>query len=483
MKINQKILLVFFIILLLLIGSFLIFFKLDSIFEFIEKSIILFSVVFGSFFLISLALIILLSIHITNPLKRITSVIQTINKEETETIKSKLPVRKDEIGEVADSADKLNTTFRVTSNFAYLLVRGKYDVDQQIDDNNYLGNVLYELKEKLQLSEKEKKYVQEENRKTEWYQQGISNFTKLLQQNFKDTVEMANSAVRELIKHTEVEQGGIFILEKRDDTEVLVLDSAYAYDKKKLLNSEIEIGESLVGKCAKERKIIQIDDLPEGYTFIGSGLGEDTPRSLLLLPMIYENNLFGVIEIASLKKVPEYKLNFLKTISERIASEISNIQSKLLTEKLAEDFKKQAEEISEKEKASEKRINELNEKIEFLKNKNLEKESLATGNDAYMSIVEIDKNANIIQYNDAALYQYTNEYKDEISIDTVIFRNVPDEEKNFRQFWETLKSERNLIKTTQISNKDKTKLLRQIFLHMQEDKTEKLICIASEMNE
>ncbi|MCF6185283.1 MAG: GAF domain-containing protein [Bacteroidales bacterium] len=157
--------------------------------------------------------------------------------------------------------------------------------------------------------------------------------------------------------------------QKKEEKELLILEAAYAYDKKKLLDTEIEIGESLVGKCAKEQKLIRIDDLPEGYTYISSGLGEDTPKSLILSPLMYEKKLFGVLEIASLKKLPDYKINFLNIIAERIAAEISNINSKKLRAKLAEDYKKQSEELSLEEKKAEDKITELIKEKELITNK------------------------------------------------------------------------------------------------------------------
>lgn len=99
--------------------------------------------------------------------------------------------------------------------------------------------------------------------------------------------------------------------------------SAYAYDKKKALEAKIEIGESLVGRCFQEKEVIYMTNIPEGYTFVSSGLGGHEPRALFLMPLLFEDEPFGVIEIASFRELASFEIDFLKTIGERVASSIS----------------------------------------------------------------------------------------------------------------------------------------------------------------
>ncbi len=310
--------------------------------------------------------------------------------------------REDDFKEIFKEIADLRNTYKLYTDFARNLLAGNYKTEIKINSEKPLGSALEGIKENLLTAEKKETYNIRELKRNNWYQNGVTDFTLLLQQDYKNTQEMSYPVIKKLAEHIGVEQAGIFILKKKKDKEILHLEAAYAYDKKKLLDTETEIGESLVGKCAKQKKMIRIDDLPEGYTYIGSGLGEDTPKSLLLMPLIYEKKLLGVLEIASLKKIPDYKINFLNVIAERIAAEIYNINTKKLTEKLAEDYKKQSEELAEKEKQSEEKISQLiKEKKEILKEKQNLKNQIAEIDDNIARIL-ITPNGKIININKAA---------------------------------------------------------------------------------
>lgn len=374
MKLNIKFVLAFFGLSLLFFASLFILFPNGELFEYIHKHLIRTIIVAGVIWMVCGALVIYFSYRITRSIRKIDDTVKILLNDETENIKKFLPTGKDEIAKLSESLNHHHQNIRLVYNIAFTIVKGKYNVQITTDSSNVLGNVLSELKEKLMIAKQERKYVEQESIRTEWYRQGVSDFSDLLQQNYQDPQKLAQDAIRKIVKHMKVEQGGIFIVEQRDGKELLVLTSAFAYDKIKLLNSEMEIGESLPGKCAEERKVIYINDLPEGYTFIGSGLGENSPKSLLLAPMIYENKLFGVIEIASFKEIEDYKLNFIQVVAERMAFELLNIQSKMLTIKMAEDFKKQAEEMTNQEKGLIKQIEVLESESKALKSNDFKNE-------------------------------------------------------------------------------------------------------------
>jgi len=369
-KINFKVLLFYFIFLVLTTGTIFVLYYFEILkFDFSKySSLLIFACLI--IFILPLILSVILSTGISKKLKFLYSVLHNFFNEKNFTEKvSSLSERTDEFGVIFNELFNLQTTYTSYKKFTEELINRNFNAELENTDKESFGAVLTELKENLLTYEKEKKYNLKELERNNWYQSGVTDFTLLLQQDFKSTEEMAYPVIRNLAEHLGIDQIGIFILQKKGDKELLILEAAYAYDKKKLLDTEIEIGESLVGKCAKEQKLIRIDDLPEGYTYISSGLGEDTPESLILSPLMYEKRLFGVLEIASLKKLPDYKINFLNIIAERIAAEISNINSKKLRAKLAEDYKKQSEELSLEEKKAEDKISELLKEKELITNK------------------------------------------------------------------------------------------------------------------
>lgn len=360
MKIKFKIFITYLISFSLTAGIVFLLYFFDILNIDFEKNTILLIISVSVIFLFPFILSILITSDISKNIQQIISFLNQffIDKKLADKIEEKSK-RKDEFGTVFKKISDIYSSYQSYLKFADNLKKGIKADTSELDNKEVLAAAMIDIQENLITAAKEQKYNQKESERNKWYQSGINDFTLLLQQDFRSTQEMAYPVIKKLAEHLAVEQIGIFVLTKKNDKELLVLEAAYAYDKKKQLDTEVEIGESLVGKCAKEQKLIRIDDLPEGYTYIGSGLGEDTPKSLILLPLLHEKKLFGVLEIASLKRIPDNNINFLNVIAERISAEISNINTKILTAKLTEDYKKQSEELALKEKKSEQIISEL----------------------------------------------------------------------------------------------------------------------------
>src|SRR6056297_3621270 len=88
----------------------------------------------------------------------------------------------------------------------------------------------------------------------------------------------------------------------------LNLKSAFAFDRKKFMERKIPLGDGLVGTCAIEKQSIYMTDIPEDYMEVTSGLGDSNPDCLLIVPLKIEEEVMGVVEIASLKKFEDYQI-------------------------------------------------------------------------------------------------------------------------------------------------------------------------------
>ncbi len=473
MKIKFKIFLIFLLFYVLSAGAIflLISFKIITV-NFKDNPLILITSAI-TVFLIPFIISIIITADISNSLKKIHFFINNFFSEKlssAETIKKSK--RKDEFGKIFNDIYDLRKVYKSYLNFAENLKNGNLNVNLKFDKTETLGSALNDIKENLISADKERKYNLKETELNKWYQTGVSDFTLLLQQDFKKTEEMAYPVIKKLAEHLGAEQIGIFVLKNKNDKEILLLEAAYAYDKKKQLDTEIEIGESLVGKCAKEQKMIRIDDLPEGYTYISSGLGEDTPESLILMPLLYEKKLFGVLEIASLKRISDYRINFLNVIAERIAAEISNINAKILTAKLAEDYKKQSEELEKKEKKSEQKIAELIKEKSILKNEqNKLIENLNLINDTVPTII-LNSEGIISDINNAAAETYRLKKND------VLNKNIKEIFPNNKELNETLNNvlqgETRIIKYMQ-SNETEEIIEKYIPIKNIENEIERII--------
>ncbi len=110
--------------------------------------------------------------------------------------------------------------------------------------------------------------------------------------------------IKELTKKVNAIQGGFYML---DDTDKLNrffnLIAFFAYDRRKFADQQVKgVGDGLIGTCAMEQKVIHLKTIPDSYISVTSGLGESNPESLLIVPMQYENEIYGVLEFASFHK-------------------------------------------------------------------------------------------------------------------------------------------------------------------------------------
>ncbi|NBC82979.1 MAG: GAF domain-containing protein [Bacteroidetes bacterium] len=268
---------------------------------------------------------------------------------------------KDELGQMGKALNKLITALKNIFNFTNEIGKGNFDTEfEALSEEDVLGNSLLEMRNELKKAaeEQEKRNKQDEQRK--WASEGIAKFSDILRQNNNNLNELSYNVVSSLVKYLNINQGGMFLLNNNDKNHhFLEMTACYAFSRQKFINKTVEIGEGLVGRCVQEKDYIYMTDIPEDYINITSGLGDGNPRSLFLIPLIYNDELFGVIELASFKEFPEYQIEFVKQLSESIAATILSVKSNLRTASLLEQSQQQAEEMSAQEEEMRQNMEEL----------------------------------------------------------------------------------------------------------------------------
>jgi GAF domain-containing protein len=119
------------------------------------------------------------------------------------------------------------------------------------------------------------------------------------------------------------------------------LIACYAYDRKKFFHKRMEMGEGLVGQCILDSDSIYMDEVPDNYVNITSGLGFANPQMILLVPLKVNDKILGVIELASFKTLQPYHIKFIETLAESLASVIANIKINEHTQILLQESRKQ----------------------------------------------------------------------------------------------------------------------------------------------
>ncbi len=127
------------------------------------------------------------------------------------------------------------------------------------------------------------------------------------------------------------------------------LISAYAYDRQKFLTKEIKKGDGLVGQSWFENKYIYMTKVPQNYVNIQSGLGGANPSSLLIMPLKENDDIYGMVEIASFNVFEDYQIEFMERLAQSIGATFKNLKTNIQTNKLLKESQDMADMMSQQE--------------------------------------------------------------------------------------------------------------------------------------
>ena len=169
------------------------------------------------------------------------------------------------------------------------------------------------------------------NQEQDWLKSNLAKFNKMLQGQ-KDLKTVARRILSELAQVINTHYGAFYIVAGEEVFPKLKLFASYAYKSEKHIPKEFLFGEGLVGQCALEKEPIILSKVPEGYVKITSGLGKTPPSNLILLPVLFENEVKAVIELGSLGILSQTHLDLLSQLTESIGIVVHTIQTNTRTE-------------------------------------------------------------------------------------------------------------------------------------------------------
>jgi PAS domain S-box-containing protein len=266
----------------------------------------------------------------------------------------------------------------VNISFADNISQGNLKAEYASDVADTLGQSLLNMRESLiRANEREER--------EKFTALGLAKIGEILRQNADNLEGLCDKVIEEVVKYMKANQGSMFVKETVGEEEKLVLMSARAWSRKKYIEKTVDIGEGLVGQAAIEKQTIFMTKVPNNYVTISSGLGEANPRCILIVPLKAEEEVIGVIELASFSWYEEFEIKFLEKVGESIAATIlttrNNQRNKELLEKsneLAEQMRSQEEEIRqnmEEMQATQEEMHRKNAEIERLLKISNEKEA------------------------------------------------------------------------------------------------------------
>jgi methyl-accepting chemotaxis protein len=337
---------------------------------------------------------ILLARSITKPVNYIKDVVVKLGKGVLPESKDRR-FSNDEIGEMAEAVDNLVEGLKDTSYFAENIGNGKYDTDYDpLSEEDVLGNALIDMRANL-------KRVAEEDKKRNWTTEGLAMFGDILRRNNDNIGKLSDEIISNLVKYTKSNQGGLFIINEEDeDDKYLELAACYAWDKKKYLEQKIFEGEGLTGQVWLEGESIYMIDVPQDYVMITSGLGEANPNSLLIVPLKVNDEIYGVIELASFNEFEEHERDFVEKIAENIASTISSVKINERTSKLLNESREMTEQMRSQEEEMRQNMEELQATQEEMERSQRDREDKEKIINYTNMMIELNENLKISSIND-----------------------------------------------------------------------------------
>ncbi len=212
------------------------------------------------------------------------------------------------------------------------------------------------------------------NTEQDWLKTNLAKFSRMLQGQ-KDLKAVGGLILSELAPVVAAQQAEFYVLDAMAaEGPGLVLLASYASEGRSAHGKRIDLGEGLVGQCAIEKQKILLSNVPENYLRVASGLGGSAPRNILVLPIIFESQIKGVIELASFEGFRDTHQAFLEQLTDSLGIVINTIEANSRTVDLLTQSQSLAHELQSRQQELQTTNEELQEKARLLAHQNQEVE-------------------------------------------------------------------------------------------------------------
>jgi hypothetical protein len=206
-----------------------------------------------------------------------------------------------------------------------------------IDEDDALAKSFNQMQASLQ-----KIAIKDQEHK--WLAMGRATLAEMMRKEYKTTEELCYNSLVFILNYIKANQGSIYVLNNEKlDNQYLELVCTYAYNKKKYLeqtipleykNGKLVFAEGLIGQVFLENEPVYLTDIPKDFLVITSGLGQATPKNIIIIPLKINNETNGVLELATFNSLTEAETEFVSKAAEILSAAIGSIKIKVKTELL-----------------------------------------------------------------------------------------------------------------------------------------------------
>jgi HAMP domain-containing protein/CheY-like chemotaxis protein/signal transduction histidine kinase len=271
-------------------------------------------------------------------------------------------------GNVNLLAANLTTQVRAIAEVATAVTKGDLTRSIQVEARGEVA----ELKDNINTMIDNLRLTTERNTEQDWLKTNLAKFTSMLQGQ-RDLTAVGRLLLSELAPLVNAHLGAIYQMEN-EETPGLKLLAAYADDADQGHAEKLKLGQGLIGQCAADKRTMLITDIPADAAPINSALFKSAPRNGIVLPVLFENQVKAMIELASVTHFTPSQVTFLEQLTTSIGIVLNSIEATMQTEGLLKQSQELAGELQAQQAELQQTNEELEQKAEQLAERNVEVE-------------------------------------------------------------------------------------------------------------
>ncbi|MBR0827324.1 response regulator [Bradyrhizobium manausense] len=275
---------------------------------------------------------------------------------------------KDLTGNVNLLAANLTSQVRAIAEVATAVTKGDLTRSIQVDARGEVA----ELKDNINTMITNLRLTTDVNTEQDWLKTNLAKFTNMLQGQ-RDLTTVGRLLLSELSPLVNAHTGVIYQVENEDNPHLLLLAS-YAGDGVYPYRRMLEFGEGLIGQCALDKRPRVVAEIPTDVVPINSAMFRVVPKNLVVLPVLFENQVKAVIELASLTSFTTSQMTFLEQLTDSIGIVLNSIEATMQTEGLLKQSQQLAGELQTQQRELQQTNDQLEQKAQQLAERNVEVE-------------------------------------------------------------------------------------------------------------